>query len=35
MAGEASDERTQSPCRGSGDGMYAGENARNTGNPVT
>ncbi len=26
----ASDESTQSPCRGSGDGMYTGENARNT-----
>ena len=25
---------TQSPCRGSGDSMYTGENARNTGSPI-
>ncbi len=34
MAGEVSDKRTQSPCRGSGEGMYTQENARNTGSPV-
>ena len=34
MAGEASDGCTQSPCRGSGDGMYTEENARNTGSPI-
>ena len=33
-AGEVREERTQSPCRGSGDGMYTGENARNTGSPM-
>jgi len=29
-----SEEGTQSLCRGSGDGMYTGENARNTGSPI-